>query len=251
MNLKKYILNKEDKVRHKFVKTKNVKNLITMMNNLQNRPEGVPGMGLVFGEPGLGKTYAITWWALQNDAVLIRSTNLMSARWLLEELVHELGEIPYTKYSDLFNQAIDQLIKRPRIIIVDETDYLTIDSRAVETLRDIHDRTDVPIVLVGMGTAERRLQRYKHLYDRISEIVKFEPFSKQDLHQIIDELSEVEITDCAKKLMQIHTNRFRQIVKIINKVEQLAKSNGLSSIDEITLKEVLRNDTDNDENIEK
>ena len=123
--------------------------------------------------------------------------------------------------------------------------------RVVETLRDIHDRTDVPIVLVGMGTAERRLQRYKHLYDRISEIVKFEPFSKQDLHQIIDELSEVEITDCAKKLMQIHTNRFRQIVKIINKVEQLAKSNGLSSIDEITLKEVLRNDTDNDENIEK
>ena len=38
-----------------FVKTNNVKRFITMMNNLQNRAEGVPGMGLVYGEPGLGK----------------------------------------------------------------------------------------------------------------------------------------------------------------------------------------------------
>ena len=120
-----------------FVKTKNVKQLISMMNRLREREDGVPGMGLVYGEPGLGKTYAITWWAAQNDAILIRSANLMSARWLLEEMVEELGEIPYNKFSDIFNQVVSQLIKTPRTIIVDETDYLTIDSRAVETLRDI------------------------------------------------------------------------------------------------------------------
>ena len=42
-----------------FVKTNNVKRFITMMNNLQNRAEGVPGMALVYGEPGLGKTQTI------------------------------------------------------------------------------------------------------------------------------------------------------------------------------------------------
>ena len=42
-----------------FVKTKNVKRFITMTNNLQNRAEGVPGMGLVYGEPGLGKTQRV------------------------------------------------------------------------------------------------------------------------------------------------------------------------------------------------
>lgn len=30
-----------------FVKTNNVKRFITMMNNLQNRPKGVPAMGLM------------------------------------------------------------------------------------------------------------------------------------------------------------------------------------------------------------
>ena len=233
-----------------FVKTKNVKQMVSMLNRLRDREEGIPGMGLIYGEPGLGKTYAITWWVAQNDAILIRSANLMSARWLLEEIVEELGEIPYNKFSDIFNQVVAQLIKTPKTIIVDETDYLTIDSRAVETLRDIHDKTNVPIVLVGMGTANKRLQRHKHLYDRLLEIIKFEPFGKQDIAAIIDQLSEVRFTDCAKKFIYTRTNRFRQLVKTISKAEQLAKANGIKEIDEITLKEVLKNDEISTDEIE-
>lgn len=222
-----------------FVKTENVKKFITMMNNLQARAEGVPGMALVYGEPGLGKTHSVAWWAMQNNAVFVRCTNLMSARWLLEEIVDELGEMPYSRFSILFNQAIFQLIKNPRIIIVDEIDYLTADSKAIETLRDIHDKTNVPIVLIGMGNSNHKLMRYKHLFDRFSEILKYETFTKPDIAKIIEELSEVEMTDCAKSLIFNKTNRFRQIVKLINKAEQVAKANGLNSVDEITLKEYL------------
>ena len=52
-----------------FVKTNNVKKFIAMMNNLQNRADGVPGMGLVYGEPGLGKTQTINWWAYINRQI--------------------------------------------------------------------------------------------------------------------------------------------------------------------------------------
>ena len=106
-------------------------------------------------------------------------------------------------------------------------------------LRDIHDKTNVPIILVGMSNAKSRLKRYKHLYDRISEIVKFEPFTKQDIQTIVQELSEIPMTDCALKLIYSNMNRFRQIVKAINKAEILAKANGLSQIDEVLLKEVI------------
>jgi DNA helicase TIP49 (TBP-interacting protein) len=101
-----------------------------------------------------------------------------------------------------------------------------------------------------MGTANKRLQRHKHLYDRLLEIIKFEPFSKQDISSIIDQLSEVPFTDCAKKLLYTRTNRFRQLVKTISKAEQVAKSNGIKEIDEITLKEVLKNDEIDTEEIE-
>ena len=232
-------------MRKVFVKTKNVKQFISMVGNLQNRAEGVPGMALVYGEPGLGKTQTINWWALKNDAILVRCTQLMSARWLLTEILDEMGEIASSRISDCFNLIIKNLITNPQILIIDEIDYLTIDTKIVETLRDIHDKTNIPIILVGMTNAKSRLKRYKHLYDRLSEIVKFEPFSKQDIAEIIRELSEVAFTDCALRYVISNINRFRQLVKIINKAEAIAKANGLTSIDEIMLKEIVINETEN------
>ena len=228
-----------------FVKTNNVKRFITMMNNLQNRAEGVPGMALVYGEPGLGKTQTINWWAFKNNAILVRCTQLMSARWLLSEILEEMGEIYGYKISDCFKLVVRNLLVNPQIIIIDEVDYLTVDSRAVETLRDIHDKTNVPIVLVGMINAKSRLKKFNHLYDRLSEIVKFEKFSKADIKTIVQELSEVEMTDCAIRYIYTNLNRFRQIVKAINKAEIIAKANGLNSIDEILMKEAIANETEN------
>ncbi|MDY6363430.1 MAG: AAA family ATPase [Cyanobacteriota bacterium] len=228
-----------------FVKTNNVKRFITMMNNLQNRAEGVPGMALVYGEPGLGKTQTINWWAFKNNAILVRCTQLMSARWLLSEILEEMGEIYGYKISDCFKLVVRNLLVNPQIIIIDEVDYLTVDSRAVETLRDIHDKTNVPIVLVGMINAKSRLKKFNHLYDRLSEIVKFEKFSKADIKTIVQELSEVEMTDCAIRYIYTNLNRFRQIVKVINKAEIIAKANGLNSIDEILIKEAIANETEN------
>lgn len=229
-----------------FVKTNNVKRFITMMNNLQNRAEGVPGMGLVYGEPGLGKTQAIKWWAFKNDAILIRCNQMMSARWLLKEILDYMSEIKPYSISDSFNEVIRNLILTPRVLIVDEVDYLTMDkNKSIEILRDIHDKTNVSVVLVGMTNAHSRLKKFSHLYDRLSEIVKFERFSKSDIKTIVKELSEIELTDCAIKYIYSNLNRFRQIVKLINKAETIAKANGLSSIDEILIKEAIQNETEN------
>jgi len=229
-------------MRKVFARTQNVKNFITVMNNLQNRAEGVPGMALVYGEPGLGKTQAVLWWATQNDAIFIRSSNLMSGRWFLEELAEELGEVPFYRSSDLFKQCVRMLKEKPRVVIVDEIDYLACDTNAIETLRDIHDKTSVPIILVGMGQSDKKLMRYRHLYDRVSEKLKFEPFNKEDIKTIIDQLCEVEMTECAINFIYNQTNRFRQIVKLINKAENIAYANGLSVLDEITLKEFISNE---------
>ncbi len=232
-------------MKRKFVKTENVKKLITLMNNLQNRADGVPRMALVYGEPGLGKTHSVIWWAMQNNAVFIRCANLMSPRWLLEELAEELGEIPHYKVSDLFNQVVSKLIQEPQVLIIDEIDYLVSNARTIETIRDIYDKTNVPVLLIGMGKANRKLLRYKHLFDRFLDVLKYEPFGKADIAKIIEELSEVKMTECAKNLIFNKTNRFRQIVKLINKSEQVAKANGLNSVDELTLKEFLNDEISN------
>ena len=210
-----------------FVKTTNVKNFIGLVENLQNKPKNIPKMGLVYGEPGLGKSQTALWLACKYDAIYLRATNLMTGRWLLEELVKELDEIPRFLTSDNFNLVVKKLKQKPQIIFIDEIDYLINNYKTIETLRDIHDETNCPIIFIGMGLAHRKLERYKHLYDRFSEILKFETFGVNDLSQIIGQLSEITFTPDAIEYIHSKFNRFRQIVQLINQMETFAKDKSL------------------------
>ena len=154
----------------------------------------------------------------------------MTSRWLLEEIVYELGETPMFKTSDLFKQAVRQLVENPRVIIVDEIDYLAGNQQSIESLRDLHDRTGIPIIMVGMAMADKKLVRYKHLFDRISEILKFTAFDLEDVKMIVNDLSEVQITKEAVEFIHQRANRFRQIIKLISKAEQIAEANNLQEI---------------------
>ena len=86
------------------------------------------------------------------------------------------------------------------------------------------------IVLVGMSMAEAKLKRHKHIYDRLLGVLKFETFNKNDVAKIVTEISEVEFEPDALELVCTKFNQFRQIVKFINKVENVAVMNNLKTI---------------------
>jgi len=222
-----------------FVKTKNVKGFINLIYSLKNKPDNISKIGLIYGEAGLGKTKTALYLSIQFDAIYVRATNSMTPKWLLEEIAKELDEIPRFYTADIFRQCVNALKIKPQIIIVDEIDYLLADFRTIETLRDLHDETGVPIILVGMKLARHKLKKHTHLFDRISEIYNFTEFEFADIKQIIAELSEVEITKEAVKLIHNKATSFRQIVQIIDSFEKVAQANSLMRIDEKIASEVL------------
>ncbi len=222
-----------------FVKTTNVKNFIGLVENLINKPKNIPKMGLVYGEPGLGKSQTALWLACKYDGIYLRASNLMTGRWLLEEMVKELDEIPRFLTSDNFNIVVKKLKQNPQIIFIDEIDYLMNNYKTIETLRDIHDETGCPIIFIGMGLAHRKLERYKHLYDRFSEILKFEIFGVNDLSQIIGQLSEIPFAPDAIEYIHSKYNRFRQIVQHINQMETFAKDNNLAEINMEVINQII------------
>ena len=222
-----------------FVKTRNVRNFIGLVEALKSKPKNIPKMGLIYGEPGLGKSQTALWLACKYDGIYIRASNLMTSRWLVEEIVREMDELPRYLTSDNFNVVISKLIQKPKIIFVDEIDYLMNNYKSVETLRDIHDKTDCPIIFVGMGLALRKLERYKHLYDRFSEIVKFETFEIEDLSQIFSQLSEIPFTPDSIEYIHKKYNRFRQIVQLISKLESFAKEKNLEEITKEVMEQII------------
>ena len=70
-----------------------------------------------------------------------------------------------------------------------------------------------------MELADKKLQKYGHINDRIFAKLKFEKLSKEDFKEIIETLSEVEFGDDAIRYITNRNLQFRQIVKIITKAE--------------------------------
>ena len=93
--------------------------------------------------------------------------------------------------------------------------------------------------MIGMGLVHRKLERYKHLYDRFSEILKFETFGVSDIAQIVNELSQVPISPDTIEYIDQKYNRFRQIVQLINKLETLAKENNLTEINMEVIRQII------------
>lgn len=232
-----------------FITTKNVKKFAALMAELQNLPPNIPKIALVYGEPGLGKSETITKWAFKNDCVYVRANQGMTTRWLLSEIAEELNIDPYWHIDITFNEIVKTLIQNHKTIIIDEVDYL-IEKKTIETLRDLHDRTSCPMVLVGMGMIDKKLSRYPHLYDRIYKKLKFETFNSDDIQEIIENLTELEFTQDGLEYLATRTNQFRQLVKLVNQIEKLANTNQIEVLDEYTLKGLL-NDRPNLKTLQK
>ena len=217
-------------MKRKFVVTQNVKRFVDLMDTLKNTPANLPKMALVYGDFGLGKSQTIMWWVTNNDAIYVRCNHKMSARWLLTEIVEELDEVPAYLTSLLFKQIEDKLRERPKVLVVDEVDFLLNNSSAIEIVRDLHDKIGIPVVLVGMSLVGAKLKRHKHIYDRLLGVLKFETFNKDDVAKIVTEISEVKFEPDALELVCVKFNQFRQIVKFLNKVENVAEINNLKTI---------------------
>lgn len=225
-----------------FVKTKNVKKFVALMSELQELPPNIPKMALVFGDYGLGKSETIQWWCFKNECIYVRANQGMTTRWLLSEIADELNIQSYWHIDETFKEIESALLNNKQTIIIDEIDYL-IDHRVIETLRDLHDRTGCPMVLVGMNLADKKLARYPHLMDRIYKIYKFENYDKEDIMQILSELSDINITNDGLEYLTTRANQFRQIVKLVNQVEKLAKTNQILELNETTLRNLLNERT--------
>ena len=221
-----------------FVRTKNVKKFVALMEEVKQLPANIPKIVLVFGEYGLGKSETIKWWTFKNDCIYVRANQGMTSRWLLSEIAEELGEEAFWHIQDTFNLVEQKLKQNPKPLIIDEVDYL-VTNNVIEILRDLHDRTGCPMILVGMVNIDKKLSRYPHLKDRIYKAFKFEAYEKQDIKQILSELSEIQITNDGLEYLATGHNQFRQIVKLINKIEKLAKTNELKELNEKNLRSIL------------
>ena len=219
-----------------FVRTKNVKQFVGLMEDLKKLSPNIPKLALVYGDHGIGKTKTLLWWATKNDAIYIRANNDITQNGLLKMIMEELEIKPYWSMQDNFNAILKQLRITPKVIIVDEVDYLIGYKNTIEILRDIQDNTGSPIILSGMGFVDKKISRLKHFEDRLFKKLKFEHYNEEDLRDILNQITNLEFSDDAITYLATRTNQFRKIVQTLEQLEKQAKTNQFDFITEDILK---------------
>lgn len=214
-------------MRNKLAPTKNVAALRLAYEALAGRDHGVPGMGLVHGFTGAGKTTAITELVTRVQGIYVRATSSWTPTALLAKVQQELGAAPMQRRADMLDFITERLRESQRPLFVDEADYLLGNAVMLDSLRDVHDLSGAPVVMIGMEGIAKRLITRKQLAGRISHWVEFLPSDLDDARVLTRTVCEVGIDD--ELLAMLHTQAkgsMRLMTVGLSRIEALAKANG-------------------------
>jgi hypothetical protein len=102
----------------------------------------------------------------------------------------------------------------------------------LETLRDIHDLSEMPVVLVGMEGIERRLVHRQQLARRISQWVEFLPADLEDAGILAQTMCSVKIADDLLQALHPEAKGSMRLMAVgLARIQALGRANGWTSVD--------------------
>ncbi len=219
-------------MKDEIVPVKNVSALAMVGHSLINRPVRLAGMGLIDGPAGYGKTTAVTWFALKHGAYYVRAMAAWrTANALLRAICRELDIVEHRYGDRMLTEISRSLSEEGRPLFIDEADYLIRFTDIRNTLRDLHDMTSVPVILIGMEDIERTIRQDRKLDERIGRRVKFKPCDLEDARILADRLCEVGVAD--DLLADLHkrsAGSVRFLTVGLSQIEEMALMHELTSV---------------------
>lgn len=210
---------------------RNVAALAQLIKNLDGRKHGLPGMGVFHGPPGYGKTMAAVYAASALDAIHISVQELWTRKTLLQQVLRELGVAPEKTLADMMMQANQHLAIAARPLIIDEADY-AVQRGLIQIIRDFHDGSDVPVILIGMEKLPQKLRKWELIDSRVKSWVAAQPANLKDARYLADFYAEgITIEDgLLQHILDRNTGNVRRTVVDIDFVHEQCKTMGLKEM---------------------
>jgi AAA domain len=112
-------------------------------------------------------------------SIVYTATVNVTPKRLAEEVDDQRRALDWVVEAALQPDSDEMYGPRPRrtyteLLLIDEADRLTV--LPLEQVRDIYDRNNLGVVLIGMPGLEKRLARYPQLYSRVGFVHHFLAF---------------------------------------------------------------------------
>ena len=176
---------RENRVEFEFVQTTVSNKVFEVADIVYNQSV----MGVICGEPGIGKTIALKRYTEEYLGVILVEVDLCyTSSFLFSEIHKKLGLGQGRHLSDMISEIVKKLKGSGRMIIIDEAEHLPY--KAQELLRRVHDKAGVGILLVGLPRLIHKIMEgkgeYRQLYSRIGVYTLLHNLHPSDTKQIVE-----------------------------------------------------------------
>lgn len=218
---------------------KNVSGFMELVLKIQHRIPSLPNIGVMYGHSGLGKSYASIFVQNKTRAIRVEVGDSWNRKTFVHAILLELNvPSPRGVTADLVRDAIGLLGDEPmRPLLIDEADKL-VDKGLIETVREISEASQVPVLLIGEEQLPQKLARVERVHNRVLDWYGAEPCDLEDCRLLANIfLHGVRIDDSFLETIRVKCEgRARRIVVTLTGVADWARNHGAREVDEASYK---------------
>lgn len=200
---------------------------------LEQRRQGIPGIGVLYGPSGWGKTFATNSLANEARAYYVQMLSAWRSKDLLTKILAEMGLTHKSgTVSKLLDMVTEQLSASRRTLIIDEFDHAAKSDILIELTRDIYEGSQGSLLLVGEELLPRRLENWERFHSRVSAWAPAQRVSFDDAVKLTPiYCPDVEPTsDVLDKLVTLSKGSVRRVVTCLTAIHQHSQLYGLDQI---------------------
>ena len=214
---------------------KNVAACVVLVTRLINRDEGLPGIGVMYGPSGYGKTRASLFARNRLRAVYVEAGESWNKKTLLQSILLEFGDpAPRGTVASLTRQAIIRLgedITRP--LIIDEADKL-VDKGMIELVRELFEHSQAPILLIGEELLPKKLQQVERVHNRVLAWLPAQPLDLEDARELAKlrlERDGVSVEDgLLARMLEMGEGRARRLDVSLSTLREWVRTTGIKQV---------------------
>ena len=216
----------------KVVALTNVGLLGGAMQRAQARPVGLPGLVVMYGPSGLGKSVAASYAANLHRAYYVECRDTWSKKAFLLAVLKDMAIVPGRTLSDMLDQIAEQLSRSMRPLIVDDVQYM-LDKSIANLLTDLYNASQGTIVLIGEERVPSSLAKLERLHNRVLEWVPAQPATLVDLRKLAEaNYPGLNIADdLLEDLARTTRGCLRRAAVNLHRVQSEAQANMMDCID--------------------
>lgn len=198
----------------KILPLKNVENLEIAISDATQMLEGLPKIIVYYGPSGYGKSTAGRYLAEKNKNYLYIELGAdYAVRDFLDDLLERFNiSIKAKTIHKKTRAVIDYLKQNKKILIIDEFDFFVNKKRAVEIVRTIHDKANIPIVVIGEEKLPINLEAIERFHNRIINFVKVNPLRLEDVKLLATSMVYKEDKNKNKQIIPISEDLLNNVL---------------------------------------